>query len=118
RGLLSSAFARVDLVSREEYDAQAQVLARTREKLAALEARIAELEARAGAARIGRADAQGALGYFTRVTRANPRSAEGFSNCGVALQRLGRLDEAERSFRKALELAPAQADAAYNLAVV
>jgi len=72
----------------------------------------------AGAARIGRADAQGALGYFTRVTRANPRSAEGFSNCGVALQRLGRLDEAERSFRKALELAPAQADAAYNLAVV
>lgn len=48
RGLLSSAFARMDLVSREEYDAQAQVLARTREKLAALEARIGELEARAG----------------------------------------------------------------------
>ena len=46
RGLLSSTFSRLDLVSREEYDVQAQVLARTREKLAALEARIAELEAR------------------------------------------------------------------------
>ncbi|HSN22546.1 MAG TPA: accessory factor UbiK family protein [Usitatibacter sp.] len=48
RGLLSSAFARMDLVTREEYDAQAQVLARAREKLAALEARIAQLESRAG----------------------------------------------------------------------
>ena len=48
RGLLSSAFARMDLVTREEYDAQAQVLARAREKLAALEARIADLESRLG----------------------------------------------------------------------
>lgn len=46
RGLLSSAFARMDLVTREEYDAQAQVLARAREKLAALEARVGELESR------------------------------------------------------------------------
>jgi BMFP domain-containing protein YqiC len=48
RAMLSSAFSRMDLVSREEYDVQVQVLARTREKLAALEARIAELEARRG----------------------------------------------------------------------
>lgn len=46
RGLLSSAFARMDLVTREEYDAQAQVLARAREKLAALEARVGEMESR------------------------------------------------------------------------
>ena len=46
RGLLASAFARMDLVTREEYDAQAQVLARSRKTLAALEARVAELEAR------------------------------------------------------------------------
>jgi BMFP domain-containing protein YqiC len=46
RGMLSSAFTRLELVSREEYDVQAQVLARAREKLAALEARVAELEAR------------------------------------------------------------------------
>jgi len=46
RGMLSSAFSRLDLVSREEYDVQGQVLARTREKLAALEARLAGLEAK------------------------------------------------------------------------
>jgi BMFP domain-containing protein YqiC len=46
RALLSSAFARLDLVSREEYEVQSQVLARAREKLAALESRVAELEAR------------------------------------------------------------------------
>ncbi len=46
RALLTSALARFDLVAREEFDIQARVLARTREKLAALEARIAELEAR------------------------------------------------------------------------
>jgi len=44
RGLLGSAFARLDLVSREEYDVQAQVLARAREKLALLEVRLAALE--------------------------------------------------------------------------
>lgn len=44
RGMLGAAFARLNLVSREEYDAQVQVLARTREKLAALEARLAALE--------------------------------------------------------------------------
>ena len=46
RGLLASAFTRLELVSREEYDVQVQVLARARAKLSALEARVAELEAR------------------------------------------------------------------------
>ena len=46
RALLSSALARLDLVSREEYEIQSQVLARAREKLAVLENRVAELEAR------------------------------------------------------------------------
>ena len=49
RGLLASAFTRLDLVSREEYDVQTEVLSRAREKLAVLEARVAELEARASA---------------------------------------------------------------------
>jgi BMFP domain-containing protein YqiC len=53
RGLLASAFSRMDLVTREEYDAQAQVLARAREKLAALEARVAELESHAGSMKTG-----------------------------------------------------------------
>ena len=46
RALMSGFFSRLDLVSREEFDVQAKVLARTREKLAALEARLAELEKR------------------------------------------------------------------------
>ena len=45
RALLSTFFTKLDLVSREEFDIQAQVLRRTREKLEALEARVARLEA-------------------------------------------------------------------------
>jgi BMFP domain-containing protein YqiC len=45
KALLSSAFAKLDLATREELDVQAKVLARTREKLSALEARVAALEA-------------------------------------------------------------------------
>ena len=44
KSLLQSAMARMDLVTREEFDVQMAVLARTREKLEALEARLAELE--------------------------------------------------------------------------
>ena len=44
RAMLSGAFSRLDLVTREEFDVQAKVLARTREKLVALETRVAELE--------------------------------------------------------------------------
>ena len=46
RALLSSAFSRLDLVTREEFDVQREVLLRTREKLQQMEARVAELEAR------------------------------------------------------------------------
>ena len=42
--LVSSSLSRLDLVTREEFDVQAKVLARTREKLSLLEARIAALE--------------------------------------------------------------------------
>ena len=44
KSLLQSAMNRMDLVTREEFDVQLAVLARTREKLEALEARLAELE--------------------------------------------------------------------------
>ena len=42
--LLQGAFARLDLVTREEFDVQTKVLLRTREKLEALERLVAELE--------------------------------------------------------------------------
>jgi BMFP domain-containing protein YqiC len=44
KGVLQSQLAQFDLVTREEFDVQTTVLKRTREKLAALEARLAELE--------------------------------------------------------------------------
>lgn len=45
RALASSMFSRLDLVTREEFDVQREVLSRARERLGVLEARIAELEA-------------------------------------------------------------------------
>jgi BMFP domain-containing protein YqiC len=48
KGLLQSSLQRLDLVPREEFELQAQVLQRTREKLETLEARVAEMERRAG----------------------------------------------------------------------
>ena len=44
RALLTSLFARLDLITREEFDVQQEVLKRTREKLAEMEQRVAELE--------------------------------------------------------------------------
>lgn len=44
--ILQGAFNKLDLVTREEFDTQVKVLARTREKVEALEKRVAELEAR------------------------------------------------------------------------
>ena len=53
RSLLQQSLAEWELVSREDFEIHQQVLLRTREKLAALEKRVAELE---NAARTTRAD--------------------------------------------------------------
>jgi len=42
--LLKGAFTKMELVTREEFEVQAEVLRHTREKLETLEARLAELE--------------------------------------------------------------------------
>ena len=42
--ILSSALSKLEIVTREEFDAQTKVLARTRQKISALEAQVAELE--------------------------------------------------------------------------
>jgi ubiquinone biosynthesis accessory factor UbiK len=46
KAMLAAGLARLDLVPRAEFDVQAQVLLKTREKLEALEKRVAELESR------------------------------------------------------------------------
>ena len=46
RAMVASATSKLDLVTREEFEVQAELLLRTREKLDALEARVTALEAR------------------------------------------------------------------------
>lgn len=48
RAVLRERLSKLDLVSRDEFDAQARVLERTRAQLEALEARLAELESTSG----------------------------------------------------------------------
>lgn len=56
RASLEAGLSRLDLVSREEFEVQSAVLARTREKLTRLEARVAELEAQGTAAPTAKGD--------------------------------------------------------------
>lgn len=46
KSMMTQGFSKLDLVTREEFDIQAQVLAKTRAKLEALELRMTELETR------------------------------------------------------------------------
>jgi BMFP domain-containing protein YqiC len=46
KAFLSSGLARLNLVTREEFEVQREVLAETRRRIAALEARVSELEAK------------------------------------------------------------------------
>ncbi|VXB54849.1 conserved hypothetical protein [Massilia sp. 9I] len=67
KAMMTQGFSKLDLVTREEFDIQAQVLAKTRAKLEALELRVVELEARLAA--------QGSSG--ATATTASPATASG-----------------------------------------
>jgi BMFP domain-containing protein YqiC len=58
RALLQSTFQKLDLVTREEFDVQTAVLARTREKLEALEKRLQEWEKTTKSTSAGRSKRQ------------------------------------------------------------
>lgn len=49
KAVMAQGFSKLDLITRDEFDTQAEVLARTRARLQELEAKVAELEARASA---------------------------------------------------------------------
>lgn len=49
KSMMTQGFSKLDLVTREEFDIQTQVLAKTRAKLEALELRMTELETRLAA---------------------------------------------------------------------
>jgi BMFP domain-containing protein YqiC len=46
RGLMNQGFQKMDLITRQEFDIQVQVLAKTREKLEELEAKVEALQAK------------------------------------------------------------------------
>ncbi len=48
RAVLQGVFAKLDLVTREEFDVQQAVLLKTREKLETLEAQVAAMEKKSG----------------------------------------------------------------------
>ena len=54
RAILRERLSKLDLVNRDEFDAQAKVLERTRSRLEALEARLATLEGSAAASSAGK----------------------------------------------------------------
>ena len=69
KAMMTQGFSKLDLVTREEFDIQAQVLAKTRAKLEALELRVVELEARLTAQ-------GGAVGTAASSTPAAPAAGE------------------------------------------
>lgn len=68
RSLLQSAFAKLDLVTREEFDAQTQVLLKAREQLDALAEKVTALES------VKKATAKPAAKRVTKP-RAKPKAA-------------------------------------------
>lgn len=52
-------------------------------------------------------DYEGAVGVYLHILAHNPASAEAHSNLGSVYQRLGRLEEAVTSYRKAQQINPA-----------
>ena len=99
KGVLQSQLTRLDLVTREEFDVQREVLARTRAKLEALEAKLAELESQSlrralipterteGVERLHRHQAQALEAAWASRVRANREQAERM------LDRLGQVGE-------------------------
>ena len=67
KAMMTQGFSKLDLVTREEFDIQAQVLAKTRARLEALELRVVELEARLSA--------QSAPAAGTSAAAASPAAA-------------------------------------------
>ncbi len=82
KAAMTQGFAKLDLVTREEFDIQAQVLAKTRAKLEALELRVIELEARlssqpgAASAANTRAEAAATAAAGARADTAFPAAPE------------------------------------------
>ncbi len=95
KALLQSGFSKLDLVSREEFDSQMVVLARTRARLESLEAKVAELEARLNPSEQARSYKYGVL----LLAGIQPR----FQLCHLRLQALQPRTGAGQDYHLAVE---------------
>lgn len=77
KAMMTQGFSKLDLVTREEFDIQAQVLAKTRAKLEALELRVVELEARLAAQGGGASFASSATAAAPAASVANNDTVPG-----------------------------------------
>lgn len=75
-----------------------------------------QLQFSTGVVREGLGDFAGALDRYDRALAIDPRLLPALQNRGIALTRLGRIDEAIASNRQFVSLFPGNADAHYNLA--
>jgi len=67
-----------------------------------------------GASSFSRGDFGNSLKYFLEIARREPALARAFNNAGVVYERMGRIDEADSMYKKALELDPVYVDAFFN----
>lgn len=75
-----------------------------------------QLQFSTGVVREALGDFAGALDRYDRALAIDPRLLHALQNRGIALTRLGRLDEAIESNRQFVSLFPGNVDAHYNLA--
>lgn len=76
KAAMTSGFSKLDLVTREEFDIQAQVLAKTRAKLDALELRVIALEAGLAGGATGKTSATASPGAPPSATAPFPAAPE------------------------------------------
>jgi tetratricopeptide (TPR) repeat protein len=67
-----------------------------------------------GASSFSKRDFKNSLKYFLEIARREPALASAFNNAGVVYERMGRIDEADSMYKKALELDPVYVDAFFN----
>ncbi len=74
--------------------------------------------AQAGLAAYDASEWDAALAAFERVRDLDPGSVEGWFNCGLVYQKMGRLDEGLASYQQALKIAPENPKTWCNLSSV